>query len=301
MTETESPNEKRVPVEWRRAPVDAVATPILRQQPYVEIKLEHPTLDPDSHGERFFPDVVPYELDGTSRIFYWRPSLVAATGDPNSWRLTCATTHDLTGFHSIPAEGPPILTESGSTTALVVDGTVGGDTTTCHVRSYSVPDVSIEGLYPSDIELVVDGAKYTVSTGERRRIRLDDRRVEPVGEDASPTTVTPELVVRYPGQRELHHPARGASYRLFPSFGLDLATVQNPLPVPTVADELDHSALAEDVGVDLTARPYPERVLWQAFAYTAFDPHAGAVPELTQLGSGHIVLSTGTETDEPRE
>jgi hypothetical protein len=34
-------------------------------------------------------------------------------------------------------------------------------------------------------------------------------------------------------------------------------------------------------------------VLWQAFAYTAFDPHADATPELAQLETGHLVLRGG--------
>lgn len=64
-----------------------------------------------------------------------------------------------------------------------------------------------------------------------------------------------------------------------------------PLAVPTANGELDHEALAASLGVDLSARPYPERVLWQAFAYTAFDPHADSVPELWQFPTGHLALS----------
>jgi len=303
MTETESRNGDRVPVEWRRVSPADVATPIVRQRPYVELKLEHPTLDPSGYGDGFFPDSVPYELDGPSRVFYWRPALSPSAAVPDDWEIACATTHALVGIGSLPTEGPPLVTGSGATTALVVEGTVGGDATVCHVRSYSAPDVSIAGLSASSVELAVEDANYSVSAGERRRIRLADRRVEPVAEGGGPTAVTPELVVRYPGRRELHHPARDAAYRLFPSFGLDLATVPKPLPVPTAADELDESTLAADVGVDLSQRPYPERVLWQAFAYTAFDPHAEAVPALTQLDSGHIVLRTeerGAESERVR-
>jgi hypothetical protein len=60
--------------------------------------------------------------------------------------------------------------------------------------------------------------------------------------------------------------------------------------VPTTAGELDDAALATAVGVELSARPYPERALWQAFAYTAFDPHADAAPALAQLPDGRIVF-----------
>lgn len=40
----------------------------------------------------------------------------------------------------------------------------------------------------------------------------------------------------------------------------------------------------------------PERVLWQALAYTAFDPHAPTVPRLTQFPDGSLGLkSAATE------
>lgn len=114
--------------------------------------------------------------------------------------------------------------------------------------------------------------------------------MEPSDSADGATTVTPELVVRYPGSRELHHPAPGADYRLFPSFGLELDDLPDPVPVPTTAGELDDAALATALGVDLSERPYPERVLWQAFAYTAFDPHSETTPELAQLEDGHLVV-----------
>ncbi|WP_199722779.1 hypothetical protein [Haloplanus aerogenes] len=140
------------------------------------------------------------------------------------------------------------------------------------------------------IALTVAGSEYTIATGERRRIRLSEQRVEPAEHEGGPTTVTPELVVRYPGRRELHHPAMDTDYRLFPSFGLDLDTLPNPISVPTEAGELDDGALADELGVHRSDRPYPERVLWQAFAYTTFDPRDDTPPELTQLETGHIVL-----------
>lgn len=41
-------------------------------------------------------------------------------------------------------------------------------------------------------------------------------------------------------------------------------------------------------------------VLWQAFAYSAFDPHAAATPELAQFPDGHLVLGTEiSQTGEP--
>lgn len=158
-----------------------------------------------------------------------------------------------------------------------------------------MPALSIDSQSGTEIDLTVNETGYSVSVGERRRIRLAEQCVQPTDEDSEPTTVTPELVVRYPGRRELHHPARGGTYRLFPSFDLELDEVPNPLPIPTTADELDDTALATRLGVDLSRRPYPERVLWQAFAYTAFDPHTDATPELTQLDMGHIVLRMGND------
>lgn len=144
------------------------------------------------------------------------------------------------------------------------------------------------------MELSVAGSEYSIVTGKRRRIRLSEQRVEPAGRDEGRTTATPELVVRYPGRRELHHPAPGAAYRLFPSFGLDLDAVPNPVSVPTAAGELNDVALADELGVDLSRRPYPERVLWRAFAFTTFDPHGDTPRELTQLETGHIVLRQGS-------
>ncbi|MFB6195272.1 MAG: hypothetical protein ABEI80_03810 [Haloplanus sp.] len=292
MDETTTTDGESTTVEWRLASPDAVSAPITRTVPYLELKLEHPDLEPGGYGDRFFPDIVPYELDGTRRVFYWRPALTPGSDEPSDWTLSCATTHGLAGFDGLPAGGPTLVSDGATGTMVVVEGTIGGDATMRRVRSYAVPDVRIVGLSAAAAELRVAGTDYRIPSGGRRRIRLAERRVEPL-DGGEGTTVTPELVVRYPGRRELHHPAPGATYRVFPSFGLDLAEVPNPLPIPTATDQLDDAALAANLGVDLSRRPYPERVLWQAFAYTAFDPRAEATPELTQLHSGHIVLRAG--------
>ncbi|MFT4920914.1 MAG: hypothetical protein ACI8XM_000105 [Haloarculaceae archaeon] len=277
-------------VEWRQISPAGIASPIYQRVPYLELKLEHPGLEPNGHGDRFFPDAVPYEFDDGQRVFYWRPALAPSTDDPSRWKLACATTHELAGADAFPADGPSLFTEGASGTTIIVGGTVAGDATTSRVASYPSPELTVDGRSDTGIELTVNGTEYSVSVGERRRIRLEERRVHPVDRGSGATTVTPELVVRYPGPRELHHPARGATYRLFPSFDLGLDEIPNPLPIPTTADELDEAALATQLGVDLSRRPYPERVLWQAFAYTAFDPHRDAVPKLTRLGTDHIVL-----------
>jgi len=286
-------DDKSNTIEWELITSDEVSSPIVRDIPYLELKLEHPDLEPTGHGDRFFPDVVPYDLNDARRVFYWRPALAPSSGEPHNWELACATPHELVGFDSLPADGPAFVTEGASGTTIVVDGTIGGDTTTGHVTSYSVPDIAVDSRSDSEIVLTVTGTEWEVSIGDRRRLRLAEQHVEPTDRDRELTAVTPELVVRYPGQRELHHPARGATYRLFPSFDLELDRIPNPLSIPTAADELDHVALATKLGIELSERPYPERILWQAFAYTAFDPHAETSPELTQLESSHIVLRAG--------
>ncbi|QOS13484.1 hypothetical protein DEQ92_20140 [Haloferax sp. Atlit-6N] len=289
---TESIDSTRTTVEWRRISPTDITPPIVRRISYLELKLEHPALEPSGHSDRFFPDAIPYESEGTSRVFYWRPALAPSTTDPMDWELACATTHELVGFNSLPASGPPLVTEGASGTILVVDGTVAGDATTSHVSSYSTPDLSIDSRSDTVAELSVNGTSHSIPVGTRRRIRLSEQCIQPVGSDSGSTTVTPELVVRYPGRRELHHPARSGTYRLFPSFGLDLDGIPNPLPVPTTAGELDDRALATKLGVDLSKHAYPERVLWQAFAHTAFNLQTDMTPALTTLNTGHIVLRT---------
>lgn len=280
-------------LEWRRMEPDAVSPPVVERVPYLELKLQHPALEPTGYADQFFPDAIPYELGGTSRAFYWRPSLASAAISPDDWRLACATTHELAGIASLPASGPALTTEDGANVTVVVGGTVAGDATTAHLQSYAPPSISIEAVSDSTVELAVDGTTHHVAAGDRRRLLLADQSVDPVGAETTQATVTPELVARYPGRREVHHPAPGSTYRLFPSFGLEIGEISNPLCVPTTAGELDDGALATALGVDLAERPYPERVLWQAFAYTAFDPHSEVVPELTQRPTGHIVLRTG--------
>lgn len=161
------------------------------------------------------------------------------------------------------------------------------------VQSYEIPTISLDYQSDGTIELSEVGVEYTISIGERQRIYLAEQHIERTTQENESTTIRPELIVRYPGQRELHHPAKEASYRLFPSFGLDLTEVPNPLSVPTTANKLNDTDLANELGIDLSNRPYPERVLWQAFAYTVFDPHSEVIPKLTQLETGHIILQNG--------
>ncbi len=277
-------------VRWQYVPPDAVELPLTRAVPYLELKLEHTSLDPTGYNDKFFPDAVPYELDGTARVFYWRPVLDGDAPPPEDWQLACTTTHGIGAYSEFPAEIPPLTTENSDGVTVIVDGTVAGEAATVCLASYRQPEIRIDGLRGDTVSLTVERENYAFDPGERRRIQLEKRRVEPLDEKTETTVVTPELVVRYPGRRELHHPALGTAGRLFPSFGLDLTGVPNPVSVPTTAGELDHEALAKELGVNLTVRPYAERVLWQAFAYSAFDPHEKRMPHVTQLPTEQIIL-----------
>jgi len=281
----------RPDTRWMKSSHADWPEPVVRTLPYVEIRLEHPGLEPTSYGESFFPDAVPYAVDGTRRVFYWRPTLDAAPGEQPA-AGACATTDSLSVLPAREAQPPALVARRDEGTEVVVSGTVAGDSTTALVDSYAVPDVRIRALSESRLELLADGAEHRLQTGTRRRISLSERTVDRVDDGGRTATVTPELAVRFPGERELHHPAPGGTYRLFPSFGLDLDAVADPVRVPTANGELDHVSLAGALGVDLSTRPYPERVLWQAFAYTAFDPHAETVPRLAQFPTGHIALRT---------
>ncbi|MGQ3413274.1 hypothetical protein ACT4ML_13540 [Natrinema sp. LN54] len=276
---------------WERSSGADRAEPIVERRPYVELALEHPDLEPTAYGDSFFPDAVPYALEGTHRVFYWRPALEPGSGEPSEWSGVCATTESLSPVTARASTDFDLVSRRDETTAVIVDGTIAGDSTRTLVESYAVPDVRIRALSESRLELLVDGTVVVVPAGTRRHVSIGERTVNRVDGGGGPTETSPELFVRFPGERELQHPAIGADYRLFPSFGLDLEAVPSPLAVPTANGELDYEALAASLGVDLSARPYPERVLWQAFAYTAFDPHADSVPALRQFPTGHLALS----------
>ncbi|MFB6153628.1 MAG: hypothetical protein ABEJ27_05190 [Halodesulfurarchaeum sp.] len=223
-------------------------------------------------------------------MFYWRPALQTPAESVADWALACATTHKLLGIPYLPETDISLSTPGANGKTVIVDGTVAGGGRTAQLESYTDPTISIVDWGDSAIEVDVDGTAWTVDRGERRRIPLEPRWVVRVGEDSDRQQITPELVIRYPGRRELHHPAIGEEYRLFPSFGFDLGSLSNPIRVPMAMGELDADSFAEYLGVHLSERPYPERVLWQAFAYTAFDPHEVGKPELIQLDDGHIIL-----------
>jgi hypothetical protein len=287
-------DSESVRVGWRRLSSEDVQPPVVETLPYLELKLEHPDLEATGRRERFFPDAVPYGIDGEQRVFYWRPALVGeatepSSLDPSAWRLACATTHGLAGVAANAASVPPLTSEDEGLVHAVVEGTIVGDATTVGLADCDVPDAAIVGLDADRLTLSVDDRTETVEAGSRRSVSLDPRQVTLADRDVA-TTTEPTLSVRFPGERTLHHPAPGASYRYFPSFGLDLDRVASPVTVPTTVDELDHESLARRLGVDLTERPYAERVLWEAFAHAAFDPHAEGTAEIAQLDSGTLTV-----------
>jgi hypothetical protein len=120
---------------------------------------------------------------------------------------------------------------------------------------------------------------------------LPEQTVRLADSGGAETEVAPALRVRFPGVRTLYHPPADEGGALFPSFGLDLGNLPNPVPVPTAHGELDHGALADALGVDLDDRPYAERTLWQAFAYAAFDPHRDDPARLRQTDAGLLVVA----------
>lgn len=293
MSDTVSIHGAGTEVAWERSTPDEHPDPLVTRTPYAELKLEHSGLEPTGFGESFFPDAVPYSVDGVHRVFYWRHALRGPSVDLSTWTGVCATTNALSIISAAGAADLALVTPAEDGTDIVIDGTVAGDSTTARVRGYETPDVVVRQISDSRLDLVVDGVSHVLRSDTRRRISVPEQTVDPVGDGDHLTTIGPELVVRLPGERTVHHPAPNGAYRLFPSFGLDLEEIPNPLKVPTTNGELDDDTLARSLGVDLAVRPYPERVLWQAFAYTAFDPHAEAAHRLLQFASGHLAVPTG--------
>lgn len=280
---------ERTPVAWKRRTQTDVPQPVVREVPYLEIKLEHPELEPTGQLDGSYPDGVPYGQDSDAKVFFWRPVLDPAGPDPADWIGGVATTHGLRGIEDVPAYVPPLVDENGSEVTVVVDGTIVGDSHIAQLHGYEPPSVQVAHVSDATLAITINGTGHSIRNGSRRRLSLADLGVRYEG-DGTPTRTSPVLVVRYPGTRTLHHPAIGTSDRLFPSFGIDLERVPNPVPVPTHNGELDHVELAAELDVNRSDRPYAERVLWQAFAFTAFDPHREDTPVLGQTSAGHLVV-----------
>lgn len=281
-----SASQETTSVGWTFTPPSEFDAPLVWTGPYVECKLEHRGFEPTCFSEQFFPDSVPYRAGSEFRVFYWRSRLPDVTPVTAAWTGLCATTHELTPVIHDQGHDPSLFQTCEEGVELVVDGTIVGDAKTALVTGYSEPDIELHHITEDGVEFVVDGETTFVPVGERDQITLVERQVET--QYGTETTVMPELVVRAPGRRTVYHPGSGGDYNLFPSFGLDIDEIPSPLDVPTAWDELDHETLAETLGLDITSRPYPERVLWQAFAFTAFEPNARQSIELTQFPSGEI-------------
>ncbi|MXR52332.1 hypothetical protein GRX03_12050 [Halovenus sp. WSH3] len=279
-------NTSEATVEWGLAPAERFASPLTWTGPYVECKLEHPDLEPTCLGEQFFPDSIPYETDDEQRVFYWRRRLPDVVPPVREWTGVCATTHELAPLRAEFNHGPTLVQSCPDGSELVVDGTIVGDSKTALVAAYSQPDIELVRVTPDAVELTVEGSSRTISAGTCERIPLSRRSVETTG--GATLSTRPELVVRFPGRRTLYHP--NGEYCLFPSFGIDLETVPSPVEVPTAWGELDYDRLASAFGIDIAARPYPERILWQAFAVTAFDPNAAGSTEIAQFPSGALAV-----------
>ncbi|NIB98964.1 hypothetical protein [Halobacterium sp. R2-5] len=270
-------------VEWTRASTTERAPPVRRDVRYLEAVLEFRGLDATRFGGAFFPEAVPYACGGEDRVFYWRSVLDAAAPPAGEWAHVCATPYRVQPATAGETVAPGLVADGGQT--VVVEGTVGGDSTETELAGGVAPDVSVERVDGAAAVVSAPGETYRVERGERRELPLGERRVQPV--DGEPTAATPVLTVRYPGERAFYHPAVDATYRLFPSFGLDLDDAPRELavePGPTVGED----AVAAALGVELGARPYAERVLWQAFVHTAFG--GDAAPTLAQFPDGLLAV-----------
>ena len=183
-----------------------------------------------------------------------------------------------------------MFARDGEVHEVVVDGTVAGDSTTARVRDYSPPRVAVASVGPERAVVAAGDETASVTAGETATVELPSQTVTQAGR-GTPVAVTPVLRVRFPGERTVYHPPTAGDHAVFPGFGLDLASVPNPVPVPTAHGELDHEALADALGVALADRPFAERTLWEAFAYAAFDPHRDSDPRLRQTAAGLLVVA----------
>lgn len=287
---TTSESTSTAKISWN-CPEEQPPPPIIAYIPYVEMKLEHPDLEPNLFGNSFFPDAIPYQLSDNQRIFYWRPSLSIPNTTTSTWDGVCATTHALTPISNDNVVTPRLSSRRESGYEVVVDGTVAGDSLTTIIKGYRPPQISVQRITPAKLKCNLPAETVAVTNGANRTIELSEQSGCYTNGEQAEFSVTPTLYIRYPGQRTVYHPNPEEEYALFPSFGLDLGSVPNPVAVPIENGELDYIALASELGVELTDRPYPERVLWQAFAYHVFDPHRERQPRLLQTEQGLLLLT----------
>lgn len=261
--------------------------PIVKDLRYVEAKLEFPELEPTGQLDRYFPLGVPLGGSEAGEVFVWQSALFEPSSDHRRWGLAVATVGGLAGFQRPPVRIP--FTGGASGDSVIVRGTVLGEAELARLESYEHPTVRIEGIDDDEVVIGAGEIEIEVPSGSRVSERLSPRRARS-SDGNRDIEVTPQLEIRYPGRRRLLHPPPEEDMMLFPDFGLDLETLPQPLPVPTVAGELEHHALAEALGVDIRRGSYARRVLWQAFAYTAFDPHRDAPAIIERCSNGRLLV-----------
>lgn len=273
-------------VAWRQASVDEFSLPLTGRRPYLEVSIEHPSLEPTRFGRRFFPNAVEYRVDGETRMWCWR-SAVRGVLDPGQG--VCAVGADLEPL----VVGRPFscVHDADHGDEIAVTAAPAGESMTTVVGGYDAPTIRVETLTEARVDLSTPVGTVSVQPGDREVVRLPARTVEVLdGESGGERTIEPRLTVRYPGVVRFLHP--DGRYGLFPSFGLDLDDLPDPVYAPVAAGVLDDAALAHDLDVDLDARPYGERPLWQAFAHVTFDPFAGHTPTIAQSPNGHFLVRT---------
>jgi|GEM_PF-773679 len=293
---------------WTHVPASTVTTPIVVESPYVELALEHPDLPATRMGGAFWPAAVPYEFDGEHRVFYWRDELDAGTPEPTA----DAVLADARGWVATPdtlipgqKRGQEFVGLAADTDAggheVVVDATIAGDSTSTHVDGYQPPRIVIREQTADSVTVAGNGHITRVSAGNSEQIELPAQTVTLLDSPTNPASevnhdvgdrveTTPVLCARHPGTRRLYHPAPGSDYLLFPSFGIDLPTDSGRVPGDPDSVERDLDAIADSLGAALSGRPYPERVVWEAFVYAAFDPDRAGAVELTQFENGLLAV-----------
>jgi hypothetical protein len=289
MTGEGSPSDgiETTQVHWHRYHPDQRPDPLVRDLPYIEWKLEHPDLEATRASESFFPDGIPFRGENGHRMFYWRPVLENIPDSPDG---ACATP---TTFELLDPDNETCLDPTRRTTAgtiVPVDGAVADDATTTVIRHYEPPDVRMQSIESDRVRLRLADQTRECEPGERVRVSLPEQRVAVGPMFDTKQTITPRVSIRFPGRREIVHPPVGSEIRVFPSFGLSLDALSNPLAVPQRHGELDHEELAATLDVDLDSQPYPVRVLWQAFAFTAFDPHQDREPLIGKSEDGLLLV-----------
>lgn len=275
--------------DWERVSTDHVAPPIRVELPYVELKLEHPDVEPTQFGESFFPDADLYRTAAEHRVFYWRSALPSGHVTIARWDGVCATTDGLEPITTEKSTVQTLVTTVGAKQVVVVDGTVAGESTEAMLSQYVPPRILVDRVTADEVVLDIPVGRRRIPVGNRVQLALSPQRVR-LGDSEKRTCITPQLHIRYPGRRVVYHPAPDTTYALFPSFGLTLDAIPDPVSIPRTGDNLDYAALATALGVELSVRPYAERVLWQAFAYTAFNPYRESPPQLAQFESGLLAV-----------